>query len=112
MPAPSKGSGNGAEIVDLAAGDASGLALRGELTAQTVPGLWRQSSRLFGESRETLSIDLAGVTEADSAGLALLITWAGQALLAKVTLRYAAVPERLLSLARISEVEDLLLPAA
>jgi len=112
MPVPSKSSGNGAEIVELAAGDASGLALRGVLTAETVPGLWRQSSRLFGESRETLSIDLAGVTEADSAGLALLISWAGQALLAKVTLRYAAVPERLLSLARISEVEDLLLPAA
>jgi phospholipid transport system transporter-binding protein len=74
--------------------------------------LWRQSSRLFSEPRETLSIDLAGVTEVDSAGLALLIAWAGQALLAKVALRYAAVPERLLSLARISEVEDLLLPAA
>ncbi len=101
-----------AGIVEVAAGDSSSLALHGPLTAETVPGLWRQSSRLFGEPRESLSIDLAGVTEADSAGLALLITWSGQALLAKVPLRYAGVPERLLSLARISEVEDLLLPVA
>ena len=111
MPAPNNNGSQSAEIVELVAGDASGLALRGSLTAETVPRLWRQSSQLFDESRKSLSIDLAGVTEADSAGLALLVTWAGQAALAKVALRYAAVPERLLSLARISEVEDLLLPA-
>ena len=112
MPQPSSAAASGASLVEITAGNTAALALRGPLTAATVPALWRQTSRLFDEPRGVLSIDLAGVTEADSAGLALLVTWAGRALAAKTALSFAAVPERLLSLARISEVEELLLPAA
>ncbi|MEP7313927.1 MAG: STAS domain-containing protein [Pseudomonadota bacterium] len=112
MPQPSSAGAPDAQIVEITAGNPAALALRGALIAETVPALWRHSSRLFGEPREQMSIDLGGVTEADSAGLALLVTWAGQALAANMKLSYAAVPERLLSLARISEVEELLTPAA
>jgi ABC-type transporter Mla MlaB component len=86
----------------------AGLALRGALTADTVPGLWKQLSRFFNASREPLAIDLAGITSVDSAGLALLVTWAGRAAQSELPLSYIALPERLLRLARISEVDELI----
>ncbi len=46
----------------------------GELTFQTVPGLYRESAGWFAGEGE-LVIDLAAVTRADSAGLALLVEW-------------------------------------
>lgn len=106
------------EIVEQPAAGAAegaaegGLALRGALTVDTVPGLWKQSLRLFGAQRKSLSVDLAGVDPVDSAGLALLIAWQARALQSQLTLRYTAVPERLLNLARISEVDALLLSVA
>ncbi len=54
-------------------------------------------------------IDLGGVTGSDSAGLALLIEWLSVAKDARRTLRYENIPSQLTQLARLSEVEDLLL---
>jgi phospholipid transport system transporter-binding protein len=54
-------------------------------------------------------IDLGGVTGSDSAGLALLLEWLSVARAAKKTLRYENVPSQLQQLARLSEVEELLL---
>ena len=56
-------------------------------------------------------IDLSGVTSGDSAGLALLIEWLSVAKAAGRSLRYENVPTQLQQLARLSEVEDLLLPS-
>jgi phospholipid transport system transporter-binding protein len=53
-------------------------------------------------------IDLAGVTDSDSSGLALLIEWLSVANGARRTLRYENVPSQLQQLARLSEVEELL----
>ena len=53
------------------------------------------------------SIDLAGVTGSDSAGLALLIEWLSIAREAKQHLRYENIPAQLHQLALLSEVEDL-----
>jgi phospholipid transport system transporter-binding protein len=55
-------------------------------------------------------IDLAGVTEGDSAALALLIEWLSIAQSAKHPLRYENLPSQLMQLAVLSEVEDLLVP--
>jgi phospholipid transport system transporter-binding protein len=54
-------------------------------------------------------IDLTNVTGSDSAGLALLIEWTSIARAASHALRYEQVPMSLLQLARLSDVEPLLL---
>jgi phospholipid transport system transporter-binding protein len=55
-------------------------------------------------------IDLTGVTASDSSGLALLIEWLSEAKAASRALRYENIPSQLQQLARLSEVEELLLP--
>ncbi|MEP6548895.1 MAG: STAS domain-containing protein [Gammaproteobacteria bacterium] len=55
-------------------------------------------------------IDLAGVTASDSSGLALLIEWLSVAKDDAKVLRYENIPTQLHQLARLSEVEELLVP--
>ena len=55
-------------------------------------------------------IDLAGVTASDSSGLALLIEWLSVAKATGKELRYENIPMQLHQLARLSEVEQLLVP--
>jgi phospholipid transport system transporter-binding protein len=88
-------------------------ALRGAVTFDTVQKLWRESARLLavaGKGKD-LTLDLSGVVGVDSAGLALLVDWKGQAQAIGSHLRFAAVPPRLLAIARISDAESLLLEA-
>jgi phospholipid transport system transporter-binding protein len=54
-------------------------------------------------------IDLGGVTGSDSAGLALLIEWLSVAKAAGRSLRYDKVPLQLQQLARLSEVDHLII---
>lgn len=56
-------------------------------------------------------IDLSGVTVGDSAGVAVLVEWISAAAAAGVALRYENVPMQMLAIARISDLEDLLLRA-
>jgi phospholipid transport system transporter-binding protein len=53
-------------------------------------------------------IDLGGVTDSDSAGLALLIEWLSVAMEWKRSLHYENMPAQLRQLAGLSEVEELL----
>jgi phospholipid transport system transporter-binding protein len=76
------------------------------LDAVTVGDLLKQSADRF-ENLSSLEIDLAQVSEADSAGLALLIEWVRVAKDAKQQLAFHNVPGQIGALARISEVEDL-----
>lgn len=55
-------------------------------------------------------IDLAAVAASDSSGLALLIEWLSVAKAADRPLRYENIPSQLQQLARLSEVEELLVP--
>ena len=52
-------------------------------------------------------IDLAGVTDSDSSGLALLIEWLSVAKEARRSLHYENMPAQLQQLAGLSEVEGL-----
>ena len=54
-------------------------------------------------------IDLGGVTGADSSGLALLIEWLSVAKVAGRAVHYENMPLQLHQLARLSEVEELLI---
>ena len=59
------------------------------------------------ESGNAAVIDLAGVTDSDSSGLALLIEWLSVAKAARCSLRYENMPAQLHQLAGLSEVEAL-----
>ncbi len=62
-------------------------------------------------SQAAVEVDLARVTRADSAGLALLIEWSLAARAAGRSLRYCNVPSAVASLAGISDVAELLSPS-
>ena len=83
------------------------FALEGELLFRSVTKLDRAARKAFAE-QAVVEVDLAGVTRCDSAALALLLEWAGRARRAGTTLRYRSLPAALLSIAAISEVEELL----
>jgi phospholipid transport system transporter-binding protein len=57
-------------------------------------------------------IDLAGVTDSDSSGLALLIEWMSVSKEAGRSLRYENMPAQLQQLAGLSEVEGLFTSAS
>jgi phospholipid transport system transporter-binding protein len=77
------------------------------LDASTAREVLEQSESRFEQFKE-LDVDLGGVGESDSAGLALLIEWLRLARQGEKTIRFANVPAQIEALARISEVEDLI----
>jgi phospholipid transport system transporter-binding protein len=97
--------GAGFEIQD---GDRSRVS--GELYFNTVSALLTAGSDAIAKGNAAV-IDLAGVTDSDSSGLALLIEWLSVAKNAQRTLRYENIPCQLQQLARLSEVEDLITPS-
>ena len=83
--------------------------IQGALQFTTVSALLPLGSDAISRGRAAV-IDLAGVTSSDSSGLALLIEWLSVAKNANRTLRYENIPSQLQQLARLSEVEELLVP--
>jgi phospholipid transport system transporter-binding protein len=57
---------------------------------------------------DRLEIDLAGVTAADSAGLAVCLVWLARAERDGRELRFANLPASIRSLARISDIESVI----
>ena len=89
------------------AGAAGRIRIDGELDFASVPDLYRRSQELFPGSTG-LTLDLGGVTRANSAGLALLLEWLGASRREGRALTFENVPRGLINLARISELEDIL----
>jgi phospholipid transport system transporter-binding protein len=56
------------------------------------------------------TLDLSGITAGDSAGVAVLVEWLSAASARRSTLTFESVPEQMLAIARISELDGLLLP--
>lgn len=82
--------------------------VRGDLDFDSVPALFATSTAVL-DARQPgdVLIDLAGVGQVDSAGLALVVEWLRWARDGKHRLRLAHVPEKLAALARISELGPL-----
>ncbi|HWX79123.1 MAG TPA: STAS domain-containing protein [Steroidobacteraceae bacterium] len=81
--------------------------VKGVLHFSTVTALLRPGSEAIAGGHATV-VDLAGVSDSDSAGLALLIEWLSVAKTESRGLRYENIPAQLQQLARLSEVEELL----
>jgi phospholipid transport system transporter-binding protein len=81
----------------------------GLLGFNTVAHLLTAGSAAIAAGRAQV-IDLSAVTGSDSSGLALLIEWMSIAHEAGRTVRYENMPVQLHQLARLSEVEELLIP--
>ncbi len=80
----------------------------GELVFDTVPEIWANSFDLITSS-ERLIIDLSKVTRADSAGLALLVGWLRVAVKSSRLIEFRNIPEKLMAIARVSGVAEILL---
>lgn len=82
--------------------------LTGVLDLSSVPELWAEMlKRIQRESQ--LTVDLAGVNSTSSAALALLLQAMEEAHKSGCELRFAHIPASLLALAKVSNVENLLL---
>lgn len=83
------------------------FAIQGDLSFQTAVTALDQSKELFA-SHSTIEVDLGGVKRADSAGLALLLEWVNWARATAREITFSNIPAQIVSIAQISEVEDML----
>ena len=83
------------------------FAVSGEMTFNTAEKILKASESLF-EDHTQLEVDLSDVTMSDSAGLALLLEWVTWANHSVREIRFTGMPEKILAIARTTEVEHLL----
>lgn len=100
-------SANGAGA--LVADGAGRFRLSGAAILPTVTLLRATGLRAFAASAGDIVVDLSAISRVDSAGLALLIDWLAWARAASRVLRFVSPPGSLLALARLSDVEALLI---
>lgn len=91
--------------------DRDTLALAGMLTFATAAKALADGERILSAGTQS-RLDLAGVTRADSAGLACIVALAASASRAGRRLTVVNWPERLRALAAVCDVAELLTPAA
>lgn len=87
---------------------ADAYRLQAELRFGTVRALRPEGTGLIRSASSGLTVDLSGVSQADSAGLALLVDWLAVARAAGKSLRYLQIPPALQALSQLSEVQPLL----
>lgn len=101
---PSRTRANNFELKDLGEGR---FALTGEMSFATVERILQASEEPF-EQHTRIEVDLSGVEHADSAGLALLLEWITWANHTVREIRFTHMPERILAIAKTTEVDNLL----
>lgn len=83
------------------------FVLSGEMTFDTAESILRASEEPF-EDHTRIEIDLSKVTLSDSAGLALLLEWVTWANHTVREIRFSGMPERVMAIAKTTEVDGLL----
>lgn len=83
------------------------FSISGEMTFETAEKMLRASERLFDEHSQ-IEVDLTDITDSDSAGLALLLEWVTWANHSVREIRFTGMPEKILAIAKTTEVEPLL----
>jgi len=81
--------------------------LVGDLSFTTVPA-FRGKLDIKSTDHPRISIDLAGVTRSDSAGLALLIEWLRESERLGKTITFLNMPSQMQSIARVCGLEGIL----
>lgn len=92
------------ELSDLGEGR---FALKGEMSFVTAERILAASEEPF-EQHTRIEVDLSGVQKTDSAGLALLLEWITWANHTVREIRFIEMPERVLAIAKTTEVDQLL----
>ncbi|MFM7067340.1 MAG: lipid asymmetry maintenance protein MlaB [Gammaproteobacteria bacterium] len=85
------------------------FVLSGEFGYATARRILEAGNAAF-PAHESVVVDLSGVTQADSAGLAVLLEWVTWAHREGREIRFQQMPRAIRAIARISEVEGLLEP--
>ena len=85
-------------------GEGGALRLAGALVFGTASALLSSGERRFA-GVPVIAVDLSAVTSADSAGLAVLLTWVQGAREQGRTLTFEGIPPQLLAIARVCGVE-------
>ena len=83
------------------------FAVSGEMTFDTAEKMLRASENLFDDHTQ-IDVELTEVTDTDSAGLALLLEWVTWANHSVREIWFEGMPEKILAIARTTEVEPLL----
>jgi phospholipid transport system transporter-binding protein len=94
-------------VAELTVLDEGNYAVQGDLDLVSVADLWQTSERLFPQ-QPPQRIDLAGVSRADSAGVALLVAWLGQARRRQQPLRFINLPAQMQAIIQVTDLEQLL----
>ena len=92
------------ELKDLGAGK---FELSGAMSFETADRILRESEKLFRQHGD-LEVDCSGVTDADSAGLALLLEWKSQANRREGQIHFNGLPKSIVAIARTTEVDHML----
>lgn len=87
--------------------DGGGLRLDGELGFATARSLWQEADDYL-PATGAVTIDLGGVTRADSAGVALLIHWTRIQRDHGGVVEFVNIPAQMRSIARVSGVDGIL----
>jgi phospholipid transport system transporter-binding protein len=92
------------ELEDLGEGR---FRLVGDMSFGTAESILRKSEDLF-EDYTRIEVDLSGIEKAVSAGLALLLEWTTWAIQTVREIRFVDMPERVMAIAKVTEVDNLL----
>jgi phospholipid transport system transporter-binding protein len=98
----------GAATVQVQQAAPDRMTVSGALTFETAKRAYEAGLRVVRSgSNEPLHVDCAGVTESDSAGLAVLIEWLAQGARIDRKVTFANIPTGIRAAAKISDVEFL-----
>lgn len=89
----------------IAVREAGRVSVDGEMTFSAIDKKVAGAFDFLAHAKQ-VTVDLSGVSQADSAGLALLIEWIKFARGKRVQLRITNVPSQLLNLAKLSGLEN------
>jgi phospholipid transport system transporter-binding protein len=94
-------------VAELHAEGNGRFKVTGPVVFATAGELLETSRELFAAAT-SLRVDLSGVTQVDSAALALLIEWSRQARQQQQSIRIEHAPEKLMAIARLTGTEDII----
>jgi phospholipid transport system transporter-binding protein len=92
------------DLLDLGEGR---YELSGAVSFVTAQQILRESEKSFA-GQSSIEVDLSGIQETDSAGLALLLEWKRASNQAGAGIVFKRIPEKIRAIAQTADVEELL----